>query len=79
MEHINYLYYTGVLQNLKKNLSNSSHDNKEAFSRAIEKIESRLKEYETKPQKASEGQFLKHTYQDYLSKASYDFKNRMAS
>ncbi len=70
MEHINYLYYNGVLQNLQRHLQ-KSHDNKEGFHRAIESVENRIKEYESEPvTQKQRGRFLKATFESYLSQAT---------
>ena len=73
MEHINYLYYHGVLQNLQKHLSQSS-GSKDSLSRAIQSIENKLKNYETQPKEVERGRFLSNTFDSYLSKAKKDFK-----
>ncbi len=70
MEHINYLYYNGVLQNLHKYLQ-KSHDNKETIHRAIQSVEDRMKEYESEPlTQKNRGRFLKTTFESYLSQAT---------
>ena len=63
MEHINYLYYNGVLQNLHKHLNNTNV-NKNVLNRAIKTIENRLKEYELKPEESKRGRFLQNTFHD---------------
>ncbi len=71
MEHINYLYYNGVLQNLHKHLQ-KSHDNKETIHRAIQSIEGRMKEYESASlTQKNRGRFLKTTFESYLSQATH--------
>ncbi|GMT49686.1 MAG: hypothetical protein IEMM0008_1225 [bacterium] len=70
MEHINYLYYNGVLQNLHKHLQKSP-EHKESFHRAIQSIENRLKEYESEPvTQKQRGRFLKATFESYLSQTT---------
>ncbi len=74
VEYINYLYYSGVLQNLQKQLTKSSNENNDSFQRAIQSIEEKIKDYESKPEKQKKGHFLKDTFNSYRSIASRDFK-----
>ncbi len=68
MEHISYLYYHGVLKNLHQRLKEEDN-NKESLNRAIESVNRRIKEYETKPERYKLKRFLQETYDTYQNYA----------